>query len=174
MNMRRAQILNRPDKTNLSIPVGGARVNQTRTPTSAVRIHSCHSPSRRLFLKTALASLGGAAIWLMNKAAKRAEIIPENAENILTVPWNPGHGVHFFDRLIVINNSAGIAVFSSLCPHLGCRIDKIEGAELVCPCHGSRFNLSGELVHGPAMRALRPLPFALDRSNSVLRVTLEN
>ncbi|MGA8089332.1 MAG: Rieske (2Fe-2S) protein [Terracidiphilus sp.] len=121
-----------------------------------------------------MASLGAVAISLMNKVAKQAEIIPENSETLLTVPWNPGHGVHFYDRLIVINNSAGIAVFSSLCPHLGCRINKIEGAEFVCPCHGSRFNLLGELVHGPAMRGLRRLPFALDRSNAVLRATLEN
>lgn len=41
------------------------------------------------------------------------------------------------------------------CPHLGCAL-RYNTAEHTwdCPCHGSRFSEEGELLHGPAQRAL--------------------
>lgn len=128
---------------------------------------------RRDFLKAALASLAAPALWQMNGLAKRAGMLPENAEDTLTVPLSIGNGVRFYDRMIVITSPDGVAVVSSICPHLGCRINHAEAAELVCPCHGSRFNARGEVLHGPAMRNLQPLPFVLDRAEAVLHVTLK-
>jgi len=133
-----------------------------------------HHNSRRLFVKAGIISLGAVALWLMDSLARRTESIPENSENTLVVPWNAAQGVHFYDRMIVVNGASGVAVFSSTCPHLGCRINRTEGTELVCPCHGSRFSLQGKVAHGPSMRGLRALPFELDRANGVLRVTLES
>lgn len=174
MNARRAEALDQTVELARALPAGSAQSTQARTPLSVLKAgpHPVHS--RRLLLKAAMASLGVLAIWLMDRVAKRSESLPENSEITVSVPWNAAHGVHFYDRLIVVNNAAGVAVFSSLCPHLGCRIKRTEGTELVCPCHGSRFNQQGEFVHGPAKHGLRPLPFALDRKNSVLGVTLES
>ena len=104
--------------------------------------------------------------------AGSAESIPEESETTLTVPWSAATGIHFYDPMIVVNSTGGVAVFSSKCPHLGCRINRTEGQELVCPCHGSRFNLQGEVVQGPATRGLRSLPFGLDRAKVALHVTL--
>jgi cytochrome b6-f complex iron-sulfur subunit len=129
--------------------------------------------SRRLFLKGGVAALAALGIWLMDRLAQSAESTPEGSETTLTVPWNIADGIHFHDRVIVINGPRGFAVFSSTCTHLGCRINHTEGNELVCPCHGSRFNLRGDAVHGPAVRGLRGLPFTLDRTKGVLRITLE-
>jgi Rieske Fe-S protein len=128
---------------------------------------------RRFFLKAALASLAAPALWLMDGLAKRAGMLPENAEFTVTVPLSVGNGIRFYDRIVVISSADGVAAFSSSCPHLGCRINRAEGAELVCPCHGSRFNARGEVVHGPATRNLQPLPFVLDRAGAVLHVTLK-
>ena len=82
------------------------------------------------------------------------------------MPWSPAQTIRFYDPMIVVNRAGGVAVFSSQCPHMGCRINRTEGQELVCPCHGSRFNLQGDVVQGPATRGLGSLPFALDRAKA--------
>ncbi len=74
-------------------------------------------------------------------------------------------GVHFFDGVILIKDGLNIQLFSSKCTHLGCRIDKIENDELVCPCHGSRYNLKGEPIVGPSVQALRQINFQTKENN---------
>lgn len=45
---------------------------------------------------------------------------------------------------------------SRTCTHLGCKLNFREEERLLeCPCHQSRFDLSGQVVNGPAKR---PLP----------------
>ena len=41
------------------------------------------------------------------------------------------------------------SALSPICTHLGCTVD-IEGARLVCPCHGSTYDRSGKVLQGPA------------------------
>jgi glycine/D-amino acid oxidase-like deaminating enzyme/nitrite reductase/ring-hydroxylating ferredoxin subunit len=53
----------------------------------------------------------------------------------------------------------GFHEFSAVCPHLGCVVawnDKEQTWD--CPCHGSRFEKLGRVIHGPAMQDLAPLP----------------
>ncbi len=46
---------------------------------------------------------------------------------------------------------------SPICTHLGCRVRKArDGFE--CPCHGSRYDLRGQVVNGPAARNLTRFP----------------
>jgi nitrite reductase/ring-hydroxylating ferredoxin subunit len=154
------------------IPARGLRFSQGDPQRSASPPSVLRHASRRLFLKAGITSLGAFALWIMDRVARNTESIPENSETTLTVPWSAAQGIHFYDRTIVANGADGVAVFSSKCPHLGCRINRTEGSELVCPCHGSRFDLQGNVVQGPATRSLSSLPYALDRAKAVLRVTL--
>jgi Rieske Fe-S protein len=53
----------------------------------------------------------------------------------------------------------GFVMFSSICPHLGCRFNwDASQNKFACPCHGSQFTVYGEHVAGPAPRGLDPLP----------------
>ena len=52
-----------------------------------------------------------------------------------------------------------VKVFAPMCTHLGCgyRWDG-EEKKFKCPCHGSVFDIEGQVVAGPAPRALDLLP----------------
>jgi Rieske Fe-S protein len=52
---------------------------------------------------------------------------------------------------------------SAVCPHLGCivRWNAVEHS-WDCPCHGSRFDPEGRVLHGPAISDLAPVDEAED------------
>lgn len=59
-----------------------------------------------------------------------------------------------------VKQSGGdVTVFSPMCTHLGCgyRWDAGE-KKFLCPCHGSVYNVKGEVLAGPAPRPLDTLP----------------
>ena len=99
----------------------------------------------------------------VNSLTKRAGAIPENVEDTVTVPFSPTNGVRFYDKVIVVCHDGDVAAFSSACPHLGCRIDREESGEIVCPCHDSRFNARGEIIQGQP-------PAGSTNSHSILTV----
>ena len=55
---------------------------------------------------------------------------------------------------------------SAACTHTGCEISgwEVEVSELVCPCHGSRFDVldAARVVNGPATKPLAYLPIELN------------
>lgn len=55
---------------------------------------------------------------------------------------------------ILATGDRQFTALSPICTHLGCTVD-ISGTYLVCPCHGSTYDRSGQVVRGPARRALR-------------------
>ena len=57
---------------------------------------------------------------------------------------------------LLIHNSTGFTALSLVCPHLGCTVDP-QPDGFACPCHGSRFDLQGRVVRGPAGKALTVL-----------------
>ncbi len=58
-------------------------------------------------------------------------------------------------RIYVGRDERGYYAIVATCTHLGCT-PRLEGDAyaFACPCHGSRFTREGEVVNGPATRAL--------------------
>jgi nitrite reductase/ring-hydroxylating ferredoxin subunit len=83
-------------------------------------------------------------------------------------------GVELSGKKIVISNLNGtFYAIGNKCTHMGCNLSrgKIEGEHVICPCHGSTFDLkTGEVVRGPAKT---PEPsFKVKVENGELRVDL--
>ncbi len=56
---------------------------------------------------------------------------------------------------VILNNDGSVTAYSPLCTHLGCAYHWEAGAHaFVCPCHGSAFNMQGNVIAGPAQRPL--------------------
>ncbi|HEU4679655.1 MAG TPA: FAD-dependent oxidoreductase [Terrimicrobiaceae bacterium] len=60
-------------------------------------------------------------------------------------------------RAVYCDDHGKRTVLSPICPHMGCVV-AWNGAEKTwdCPCHGSRFTATGELMAGPAESGLQP------------------
>ena len=72
-------------------------------------------------------------------------------------------------KAYVIGGMGGVYAVSAVCTHLGC-ITRFLSDEFViaCPCHGSRFDIEGNVVHGPAPRALPWLEIKPDPSGNLV------
>jgi len=56
-----------------------------------------------------------------------------------------------------------VTVFSPMCTHLGCGYHwDGEERKFKCPCHGSVYDASGNVLHGPAPRHLDALPSKIE------------
>ncbi len=62
------------------------------------------------------------------------------------------------DPIILIpTDEKNFRALSIKCTHLGCHVRPSRNF-LVCPCHGSTFDLEGRVVRGPAQKALPTYP----------------
>jgi Rieske Fe-S protein len=60
------------------------------------------------------------------------------------------------DGVVLTHDANGMVQgFSATCTHQGCTVGSIQDGAIVCPCHGSRFDITtGAPVSGPATTAL--------------------
>ena len=74
-----------------------------------------------------------------------------------------------FPLLVLRASPAQVLAYDARCPHLGCAV---QGAQklVICPCHGSLFNLDGSVKLGPSTKPLAPLAAAFDGTTIVVTV----
>jgi len=63
-----------------------------------------------------------------------------------------------------------VVALSRICTHEGCTVNlpTSAGATLDCPCHGSRFRTTGQVVNGPAARALFQFPARIQGNEVII------
>ena len=65
------------------------------------------------------------------------------------------------DAILLRRDANGFfKALSSTCTHLGCQVRPARNF-LTCPCHGSTFDLRGQVVRGPAQKPLANFPVEL-------------
>lgn len=72
--------------------------------------------------------------------------------------------------LIARTGPSTFSALDAVCTHEACTITGADGAAYVCPCHGSRFNRSGQVLAGPAQAALRQ--YATTFTGALVTITL--
>jgi Rieske Fe-S protein len=80
-----------------------------------------------------------------------------------------GIGLHR-DVLIARVSMDAFSVLSASCTHEGCVVSRFEAPVFVCPCHGSQYDLFGNVVRGPAPAALPQLPSSY--ASGILTISL--
>jgi cytochrome b6-f complex iron-sulfur subunit len=77
-------------------------------------------------------------------------------------------------RYLVIRTAADAFVaLSAICTHAGCTVSYAKARnDVVCPCHGSTFALSGAVTNGPATLPLTSYDTSFDATSEILTVAL--
>jgi Rieske Fe-S protein len=132
--------------------------------------------TRRAFLrdgwKVGAALLAVAAGWTTYESLRPLRASKTGAKLALGDPANYPKGTATYvteGRLFIANANGHLFALSQRCPHLGCRVPFCESSgRFECPCHGSKFDLAGEWIQGPAPRGMDQYELALE--NGVLTV----
>jgi len=123
--------------------------------------------SRRKFLQLAAAGAGLSLVFIWDKMMGTRLLSAAHKKVLLPITNNL---VSFYRDYLVINQKQSINVLSSHCTHLGCIINKEENGKLICPCHGSEFDLEGNAVKGPAYKPLPSYPFEEDKDTRQITI----
>ena len=71
--------------------------------------------------------------------------------------------------LLYRQSDTNVLAFSRNCTHNSCTIDSFQNGTSTCPCHGSQFNTSGNVVVGPAVNPLTQYSAAI--ADNIVTIT---
>jgi len=126
--------------------------------------------NRRTFLRIAVAGAAAVFVFIWNKLT--LQHIQTTGQKRFTFPFNKNKEVTFSGDFIIVNRKE-TQVFSAHCTHLGCKIDKMQGDRFVCPCHGSEYDLNGNVIKGPAHRNLNELKASVSDDQTSITIEAE-
>lgn len=96
--------------------------------------------------------------------------LPEN-QPLTTVGGTLALGSNVIDSqgILLYRQSADtVLAFSRRCTHQGCTTGAFNNGVSSCPCHGSRYNTSGQVIQGPAPAPLPQYQATLDGENLII------
>ena len=150
-------------------------------PTKTKEKKSQAEPTRRSLLNIFWIILGGVALAEFVAVAfaflrpRKSKTGGENVDSIITAGaverFRPNsvtafvRGKFYLARL----ENGGFLALSRTCTHLGCTVPWVEKEmKFACPCHGSTFDITGNVIDAPAPRALNIYPITIE--NNIINV----
>ena len=136
--------------------------------------------SRRNFVLGAIVTAGagvGGYVVASNSSLAKAKGITTAANNdgysataarqqIATVSQVPAGGALIVSDagIVLVRDDAGaVRGYSATCTHQGCAVTDIRDGLIICPCHGSKFDIrTGAVTGGPARRPLPPIAVTVE------------
>ncbi|GAA2159175.1 Rieske (2Fe-2S) protein [Actinomadura napierensis] len=82
-----------------------------------------------------------------------------------------GGGKTFADSKVVVTQpqQGAFKVFTAICTHQGCVVDRVSNGVIKCPCHGSEFKIAdGSVAKGPASKPLKEYPAQVKNGGIVI------
>lgn len=73
-------------------------------------------------------------------------------------------------KLLVFKDGDNVVALDSKCNHAGCAVN-LEGSELICPCHSSKFATDGSLISGPATAGLPPFEVKVEGDQILVKTS---
>lgn len=81
------------------------------------------------------------------------------------------------NEIMIKRDSSGLKAFSTVCPHLGCRVHwQAEKNEFFCPCHKGVFDSDGVAIAGPPAAAgqkLREVSIEVDNTSQIVYIEVK-
>ena len=147
-----------------------------------------NSCNRREFVKDTLTGIGTVAFgsfMLVNQSGCSSPTEPNNSDETITVDLSLSEnsallviggalalGSNVIDSkgiLLYRQSDTNVLAFSRNCTHNSCTIDSFQNGTSTCPCHGSQFNTSGNVVVGPAVNPLTQYSAAI--ADNIVTIT---
>jgi cytochrome b6-f complex iron-sulfur subunit len=130
----------------------------------------------RLPVLSAGVAVGAATVPLGGCGGSRY-LVPLEAGDRLTIPLSslPDGADAFLqtpamERPVWVRRKGDdVVALLARCTHRGCQPEPV-GDRLSCPCHGSEFSLTGEVLEGPAERPLIRFAAAIEGDEVIVRL----
>jgi cytochrome b6-f complex iron-sulfur subunit len=130
-------------------------------------------PRRDFLGRFAILSSLGAVLFALVGILRlpKAAVLPSPSKRFtVKLPESLAPGIPYMPpgrSVAIFKDPDGIYAVSIICTHLGCVV-KVEGDGFKCPCHGSQFRRDGEVVQGPAPKALPWLAVSLSADGTCI------
>ncbi|MDG6905900.1 MAG: ubiquinol-cytochrome c reductase iron-sulfur subunit [Nitrososphaerota archaeon] len=78
-----------------------------------------------------------------------------------------------YPNILIKKSDGTVSAMSMLCTHVCCQCEYSGAAnEIYCPCHGSIFDISGNVLRGPAQQPLPSVELSIDSNGNVFPVKM--
>ena len=132
-----------------------------------------------LFGSLACLELGWLSFSLLRSGKNRQETIKKDiiikAGAVTDFSLNSVTAIPEGQFYLVCLDDGNFLALSRTCTHLGCSLPwNSEAGKFICPCHGSSFSMTGEVLTPPATKSLNSHPLRIENGVVLVNTTRIN